>query len=69
MPGSLLVEFKEEQATGAGVLRAWFLLVSQEIFNPNNVLLVASTSSDIYVEDWKTHTDYHGSEESDLQIS
>lgn len=44
MPGSLLVEFKEEHATGTGVLTAWFLLVSQEIFNPNNVLLVASTS-------------------------
>ncbi|WMV33390.1 hypothetical protein MTR67_026775 [Solanum verrucosum] len=41
MPGSFFVEFKEEQATGPGVLRAWFLLASQEIFNPNNGLFVA----------------------------
>ncbi|KAH0658078.1 hypothetical protein KY289_026826 [Solanum tuberosum] len=41
MPGSFCVEFKEEQATGPGVLRAWFLLASQEIFNPKNGLFVA----------------------------
>uniref|UniRef100_M1DWG8 HECT-type E3 ubiquitin transferase n=1 Tax=Solanum tuberosum TaxID=4113 RepID=M1DWG8_SOLTU len=41
MPGSFFVEFKEEQAIRPGVLRAWFLLASQEIFNPNNTLLVA----------------------------
>ncbi|KAG5599437.1 hypothetical protein H5410_030807 [Solanum commersonii] len=41
MPGSFFVEFKEEQDIRPGVLRAWFLLASQEIFNPNNTLFVA----------------------------
>uniref|UniRef100_M1DTD2 HECT-type E3 ubiquitin transferase n=2 Tax=Solanum tuberosum TaxID=4113 RepID=M1DTD2_SOLTU len=41
IPGSFFGEFKEEQAIGLGVLREWFLLASQEIFNPNNALFVA----------------------------
>ncbi|XP_049410562.1 E3 ubiquitin-protein ligase UPL5-like [Solanum stenotomum] len=41
MPRTFFVEFKEEQAIGPGVLMAWFLLASQEIFNPNNTLFVA----------------------------
>ncbi|KAH0745041.1 hypothetical protein KY285_006698 [Solanum tuberosum] len=41
LPGSFFVKFKEEQATGPGVLREWFLLVCQEIFNPNNTLFIA----------------------------
>nr|XP_019066434.1 E3 ubiquitin-protein ligase UPL5-like [Solanum lycopersicum] len=41
LPGSFFVQFKEEQAIGPGVLREWFLLACQEIFNPNNALFVA----------------------------
>ncbi|KAG2330573.1 hypothetical protein Bca4012_019843 [Brassica carinata] len=41
-PGSLhsglFMEFKNEEATGPGVLREWFYLVCQEIFNPRNAL-------------------------------
>ncbi|KAG9144892.1 hypothetical protein Leryth_021304, partial [Lithospermum erythrorhizon] len=37
----LCVEFKHEEATGPGVLREWFYLVCQEIFNPQNALFVA----------------------------
>jgi len=37
----LFMEFKNEEATGPGVLREWFLLVSQAIFNPQNALFVA----------------------------
>ncbi|CAH1417373.1 unnamed protein product [Lactuca virosa] len=39
--GGLFMEFKNEEATGPGVLREWFFLVSQEIFNPQNALFVA----------------------------
>ncbi|MED6195229.1 hypothetical protein PIB30_036018 [Stylosanthes scabra] len=39
--GGLFMEFKNEEATGPGVLREWFLLVCQEIFNPQNALFVA----------------------------
>ncbi|WMV32920.1 hypothetical protein MTR67_026305 [Solanum verrucosum] len=77
--GSFFVEFKEEQAIRPGVLRAWFLLASEEIFNPNNTLFVVCLDDnrsffpnqevDISVEDWKAHTDYHDYEESDPQIS
>ncbi|GAB4830760.1 hypothetical protein Ancab_004793 [Ancistrocladus abbreviatus] len=35
------MEFKNEEATGPGVLREWFLLVCQAIFDPQNALFVA----------------------------
>jgi E3 ubiquitin-protein ligase NEDD4 len=35
------MEFKNEDATGPGVLREWFVLVCKEIFNPKNALFVA----------------------------
>ncbi|KAH0716053.1 hypothetical protein KY290_006859 [Solanum tuberosum] len=41
LPGSFFVKFEEEQTTGPGVLREWFLLACQEIFNPNNALFIA----------------------------
>ncbi|KAK2997158.1 hypothetical protein RJ639_026620 [Escallonia herrerae] len=37
----LFLEFKNEEATGPGVLREWFFLVCQAIFNPQNALFVA----------------------------
>ncbi|KAL6644575.1 hypothetical protein ACP70R_016183 [Stipagrostis hirtigluma subsp. patula] len=37
----LSVEFKHEQATGPGVLREWFCLVCQELFNPRLPLFSA----------------------------
>ncbi|XP_057415534.1 E3 ubiquitin-protein ligase UPL5-like [Lotus japonicus] len=37
----LFMEFKNEEATGPGVLREWFLLVCQALFNPQNALFVA----------------------------
>ena len=37
----LFMEFKNEEATGPGVLREWFFLVCQAIFNPENALFVA----------------------------
>ncbi|KAI3698194.1 hypothetical protein L6452_31306 [Arctium lappa] len=37
----LFLEFKDEEATGPGVLREWFFLLSQEIFNPKTGLFVA----------------------------
>ncbi|KAL3850934.1 hypothetical protein ACJIZ3_012816 [Penstemon smallii] len=37
----LFMEFKNEEATGPGVLREWFFLVCQAIFNPHNALFVA----------------------------
>ncbi|OMO76937.1 Ubiquitin-protein ligase 7 [Corchorus capsularis] len=36
----LFMEFKNEEATGPGVLREWFFLVCQAIFNPENALFV-----------------------------
>ncbi|XP_012445467.1 E3 ubiquitin-protein ligase UPL5 isoform X2 [Gossypium raimondii] len=36
----LFMEFKNEEATGPGVLREWFLLVCQAIFNPENALFL-----------------------------
>lgn len=39
--GGLFLEFKNEEATGPGVLREWFFLVCQAIFNPQNALFVA----------------------------
>ncbi|PHT82344.1 hypothetical protein T459_15359 [Capsicum annuum] len=39
--GGLFMEFKNEEATGPGVLREWFFLVCQAIFNPQNALFVA----------------------------
>ncbi|XP_010433264.1 PREDICTED: E3 ubiquitin-protein ligase UPL5-like [Camelina sativa] len=40
--GGLFMEFKNEEATGPGVLREWFYLVCQEIFNPKNTLFLRS---------------------------
>ncbi|CAH9081655.1 unnamed protein product [Cuscuta epithymum] len=37
----LFMEFKNEEATGPGVLREWFFLVCQSIFNPQNALFIA----------------------------
>lgn len=37
----LFMEFKNEEATGPGVLREWFFLVCRAIFNPENALFVA----------------------------
>ncbi|KAK1403137.1 Ubiquitin-protein ligase 7 [Heracleum sosnowskyi] len=37
----LYLEFKDEEATGPGVLREWFVLVCQAIFDPQNALFVA----------------------------
>ncbi|XP_071707108.1 E3 ubiquitin-protein ligase UPL5-like [Rutidosis leptorrhynchoides] len=37
----LFMAFKNEEATGPGVLREWFYLVCQELFNPNFSLFVA----------------------------
>lgn len=39
--GGLFMEFKNEEATGPGVLREWFFLVCQSIFNPQNALFIA----------------------------
>ncbi|KAJ6408551.1 hypothetical protein OIU84_011804 [Salix udensis] len=39
-----LWNFKNEEATGPGVLREWFFLVTQAIFNPQNALFVACPS-------------------------
>ncbi|KAL5701587.1 HECT-type E3 ubiquitin transferase [Ranunculus cassubicifolius] len=39
--GGLFMEFKNEEATGSGVLREWFCLVCQAIFNPQNPLFLA----------------------------
>ncbi|GFZ03289.1 ubiquitin protein ligase 5 [Actinidia rufa] len=39
--GGLFMEFKNEEATGPGVLREWFFLVCQAIFNPQNALFTA----------------------------
>ncbi|KAF5728543.1 E3 ubiquitin-protein ligase UPL5 [Tripterygium wilfordii] len=39
--GGLFLEFKNEEATGPGVLREWFILVCQAIFNPKNALFAA----------------------------
>lgn len=40
--GGLFMEFKNEEATGPGVLREWFYLVCQEIFNQQNTLFLRS---------------------------
>lgn len=37
----LFMEFKNEEATGPGVLREWFFLACQAIFNPQNALFAA----------------------------
>eukprot|EP00257_Ricinus_communis_P011527 XP_002532714.2 E3 ubiquitin-protein ligase UPL5 [Ricinus communis] len=39
--GGLFMEFKNEEATGPGVLREWFFLVVQALFNQQNALFVA----------------------------
>ncbi|XP_020081752.1 E3 ubiquitin-protein ligase UPL5-like [Ananas comosus] len=38
--GGLFMEFKNEEATGPGVLREWFSLVCHAIFSPQNVLFL-----------------------------
>ncbi|KAJ4905755.1 E3 ubiquitin-protein ligase UPL5 [Raphanus sativus] len=40
--GGLFMEFKNEEATGPGVLREWFYLVCQEIFTPGRTLFLRS---------------------------
>ncbi|XP_047940496.1 E3 ubiquitin-protein ligase UPL5-like [Salvia hispanica] len=40
----LFIQFKNEEATGPGVLREWLFLVCQEIFNPQSALFVASSN-------------------------
>ncbi|PIA28663.1 hypothetical protein AQUCO_06800084v1 [Aquilegia coerulea] len=37
----LSMKFKNEEATGPGVLREWFYLVCQALFNPQNTLFLA----------------------------
>ncbi|RZC51205.1 hypothetical protein C5167_019637 [Papaver somniferum] len=39
--GRLFMEFKNEVATGPGVLREWFCAVCQAIYNPQNALYLA----------------------------
>ncbi|RHN72632.1 putative HECT domain, ubiquitin [Medicago truncatula] len=41
LQGGIFMAFKNEKATGPGVLREWFVLVCREIFNPKNALFVA----------------------------
>ncbi|XP_016491646.2 E3 ubiquitin-protein ligase UPL5 [Nicotiana tabacum] len=38
---NLFLKFKNEEATGPGVVREWFYLVIQAIFNPQNALFVS----------------------------
>uniref|UniRef100_A0A7N0UCW8 HECT-type E3 ubiquitin transferase n=1 Tax=Kalanchoe fedtschenkoi TaxID=63787 RepID=A0A7N0UCW8_KALFE len=38
----LFMEFKNEEATGPGVVREWFFLVCKEMFNPQNALFIAN---------------------------
>ncbi|KAJ6869956.1 hypothetical protein NC652_035762 [Populus alba x Populus x berolinensis] len=42
--GGLFLEFKNEEATGPGVLREWFFLVTQALFDPQKALFVACPS-------------------------
>ncbi|TMW87503.1 hypothetical protein EJD97_019877 [Solanum chilense] len=39
--GQLFIRFENEEATGPGVLREWFSLVCEAIFNPQNALFVS----------------------------
>ncbi|WMV46159.1 hypothetical protein MTR67_039544 [Solanum verrucosum] len=39
--GQLFIQFENEEATGPGVLREWFFLVCEAIFNPQNALFVS----------------------------
>ncbi|KAK4731146.1 hypothetical protein R3W88_024134 [Solanum pinnatisectum] len=39
--GQLFIQFENEEATGPGVLREWFSLVCEAIFNPQNALFVS----------------------------
>ncbi|XAR65735.1 Ubiquitin--protein ligase [Bertholletia excelsa] len=41
LKNGLFMEFKNEEATGPGVLREWFFLVCQAIFDPQNALFAA----------------------------
>lgn len=41
LQGGISVEFLTEEATGPGVLREWFCLISREIFNPQNALFLS----------------------------
>nr|GFA48332.1 E3 ubiquitin-protein ligase UPL5-like [Tanacetum cinerariifolium] len=38
--GLIFTQFTNEEATGPGVLREWFMLVCQSIFNPQNALFL-----------------------------
>nr|GEY80674.1 hypothetical protein [Tanacetum cinerariifolium] len=38
--GLIFIQFTNEEATGPGVLREWFMLVCQAIFNPQNALFL-----------------------------
>ncbi|RRT62322.1 hypothetical protein B296_00041766 [Ensete ventricosum] len=40
LQGGLFMEFKDEEATGPGVLREWFCLLCQAIFNCDNPLFL-----------------------------
>lgn len=44
LQGGISVEFISEEATGPGVLREWFFLISREIFNPQNALFKSCLS-------------------------
>ncbi|KAK8935844.1 E3 ubiquitin-protein ligase UPL5 [Platanthera zijinensis] len=39
--GGLFMEFKNEQATGPGVLREWFCVLCREIFSQRNILFLS----------------------------
>nr|XP_017225451.1 PREDICTED: E3 ubiquitin-protein ligase UPL5-like [Daucus carota subsp. sativus] len=41
LQAGLTLEFKDEEATGPGVLREWFVLVCEAIFDPQTALFVA----------------------------
>jgi E3 ubiquitin-protein ligase NEDD4 len=40
LQSGLFMEFKNEEATGPGVLREWFCMVSQALFSPQQVLFL-----------------------------
>jgi len=40
LKSGILIQFNNEVATGPGVIREWFLLVCQHLFNPQNALFM-----------------------------
>ncbi|GKD07257.1 E3 ubiquitin protein ligase UPL5-like protein [Tanacetum coccineum] len=50
--GPMHIGFINEEATGPGVLREWFLLVCQAIFNPQNALFVACPTDQAFELDY-----------------